>query len=187
MSEILTSSAATLAEKLSAGEITAFNPTGFDMTKRDGGAPYDFAYLAVSFGGLGVALNHYDTPIVVGNKVVVTGHIPQWVMVVPTACTATNVMVTTGPTGAGVFALSGFDQSREGCLGLSDEDGVATSNCHSLVDDIAISVHDNSGSDMFEATGPKFNGSFDPDGYTLNFTTTNGTIRKWFSLSIEEP
>ena len=169
-------------------EFSTFDTDGFTTIKRDGSSNIQCYYLALNFNGaIQVKGSHFDTPTATGNDAQTwPGFTPQAVHMLLSFVDVINATKTTGAVGAGTFALNAFDADAEWCIGMSSEDAAGTSDTQSLVNNIAVDVDRDTGANVFAATGPSGSGSFDANGYTLNFTATDGTARKWAGVAFEE-
>ncbi len=171
-------------------EVTAFTGGGtpdFKLTKRTGASDMFFGYLALSFGGaVKFDLEHLNTPTSGDLTSTALGGTPQFLMVMGGYNDSIDDVNNTNAAGAGTISISVIDANAEFCMGGNKEDAVMTTNTQSLVDAVAINLHDGAGTEVMKATGPSGLGSFGASGYTLDFTNNDATIRKWAVLSIEE-
>jgi hypothetical protein len=166
-----------------AGEIGTFDSSGFSCTTRQGGAGTDqVGYLALSFGGAAdVWLSTLATPTSTGNQSQTgPGFLPQFVMCGLTQMPALNT--TTTDANAGSVGLGVFDGDDAYSTTAQDEDNQATSDCQCIVDTIPVNCPNDDGTTGHEASFV----SFDSDGWTWNFTSTEGTAVYYWALAIEK-
>jgi hypothetical protein len=83
---------------------------------------------------------------------------------------------------AGSLGVSTFDADDEYCNSVQDEDTALTTDTQSLSDNTVINLPDDDGSVAHVASFV----SFDANGWTWNFSATEGTIVKYWALAIEE-
>lgn len=165
------------------GEIGSFDANGFSCTTREGASGSDVvAYLAIAFNGaVDFALDVINTPIVTGNQdQTFAGFTPQAVICGLTHLTAVNTTTTSGD--AGSVGVCAFDEKSEYCTSVQDEDGEATSDTQSIIDSQSVNMPNDDGTDGHVASFV----SFDANGWTWDFTTTEGTAVKYWALAIEE-
>jgi len=157
----------------------------FDLTKRAASVNMEFHYLAVSYSGaVNFEVANFDTPTATGNDVQTwPGFTPQAVLLIPSFMTAVNAVQQSDFGGVGAMGVCAFDGTEQWAVGFSDEDNEPETDTQSLADDIAVQFSSDDGSQAFEATFVSFDAG---DGYTLNFTAADSTIRKWTGLAIEE-
>lgn len=105
----------------------------------------------------------------------------------PDVCLAFNSMQDAADAvfNAGMcgFGMSIFNENEEFSVAVSDQDNVATSQTASLSSAKAVSILDEDGTLLYEATLD----SFDSDGYNLDFTTADGTARKMIVVALAAP
>ena len=162
-------------------EVVEFDANGFSTITRQGSPTnVDIGYFAMRFGGREVRLNGFDSPVATGNfSLDKIGSKPQFVMLLLSMMPEYNRTINTGDAGA--FGISTFTKDAEFCNAFADEDAADTSNCQSVSDDQAITLHAHDGTLAFGGTFV----SMDADGFTLNLpTTVDTTIRKWWCLSV---
>jgi len=88
-----------------------------------------------------------------------------------------------GDSEAGVLALAFANQDGEDyCTGTHNDWGAETMNTGSLTDDVVVHMLDDTGSDELVATID----SWDANGWTLDYSTADGTARYALWLAIEE-
>jgi uncharacterized protein YhfF len=166
-----------------AGEVTAFDTNGFTVTTRVGsaGGADKYGYLALKFANHSSWVGSVDTPTSTGNNAQTgPGFKPQFLMQFLTAFIAFNSGTNTDTAGA--YGISVVDQDEAYSNTVAGDDGAADSDTQSLSDDVPINMDDATGTDMFAATFV----SFDTNGWTLNFSDTDATVRKWWALAVEE-
>lgn len=181
---------ASSSSRVVALELKSFDGSGFTLTKRLSGTTLHFGYVALGFTDRTTAkLENYDSPTATGDFARSgIGFTPQYVHLLPSFCDSQDTVETTGAGGAGAYGVCHIDANAECCQSFADEDNQSTTDTQSLVDNIAVNYARDDGTVIFTATGPNGLGSFDTDtGYTLNFTATDGTARKWTGLAIGVP
>lgn len=161
------------------GEVTAFNPDGFDLTIRDQASGTDFiGYLCLNLGGKGVKLEpNYDTPISLGPATVPASFTPQFFMGhFSRRTTPANISDTASPDGEAIgHAL--VDQSQELYNQTQFDDNVATTVLQVIRSDKALRLF----TDLTNDTTPNDDvlaeaafSSFGPAGTVLDYTTASG-------------
>lgn len=164
-----------------AGEFGSFDSDGFSCTTRLGGSGGDqVGYLALAFNG---AVDFWagiiDTPTSTGNQLQTgPGFEPQAVITAVTQMPAIDTGYTNG--NAGSVGVSVFDGSEEYCNSVQIEDAVVASDTKSLSDNASVLLPNDDGTMGHMA----FFKSFDPTGWTWNFTQTEGTAVKYWALAI---
>lgn len=83
---------------------------------------------------------------------------------------------------AGAHGLSVFTQGEEFSHSFSEKSSVTMQN-QTLFDDTAINFPDQNGLPSFVASFDQMTAS----GWKLNFTSVDGSVRKWLVLAIEDP
>jgi hypothetical protein len=168
-----------------AAEITAFASDGFTATHR-GPANFNIGigWLALNYGG--VARHWVDilaSPTSIGDWSQTGPEFPpQFVFALPNLTSALDSN-NSGEMSCGYMVI---DKEEEYCVSISNEDAVGTMNAQSLSDDIAVNLPDDTGAALFTGTGPSGSGSFNDDGFTINFSAVSGIARQWPFLAIEE-
>lgn len=158
---------------------SAFDANGFTATVSSGTRA--LAYLALNFGGEAlVSLRSFDSPTTTGDDPRTgVGFTPQFVLLAMGPAAAEDTIEVDGDAGA--FGISVFTADAEYSNSWADEDNPGTTNCQSLADDQAINLALGDGTTQHAATFVSMN----TDGHTLNYSTANGTARKWFEVAIE--
>jgi hypothetical protein len=162
-------------------ELASFDASGFSsFTRRI--ASNTVAYLALAYGG---AAEHWvgtiTSPTSTGDDAQTgPGFTPQFVMLAPSFIATDDTLEQDGD--AGSYGLAVFDADDEYCTSIACEDGAGTMNTQSLSDDTAVNLPVDDGSAGFTASFV----SFDANGWTINFSATNGTARQWVALAIGE-
>lgn len=162
-------------------ELGTFDASGFSVTTRNAAESNAFAALSLNYNS---AVSHWvgsvDTPTSTGNDAITSpSFTPQLVMLGLSFLAAEDTLAVDGNGGAfgiGVFDDSGADYSNA----IAIEDASATTDTESIADDEAINLHQDDGSAGLVAPYV----SMDANGWTLNYTTTDGTARKLISLAI---
>ncbi len=175
----------TLASGTALDATTPFDSSGFNIRTipSSAGTGPTFVYLALEFGGKAYDLQLKDTPTSTGNNSV-TGlsFRPGFVTMLQSIAAAwgdTQIAdASGGSAGFGAFNMAG----EEGAVSGSDQDAAATSNTNSRSDAKALHIiqHDGVTTDYAASFV-----SFNSDGYTLNFTTVQGTAKKYVSFMLE--
>lgn len=167
-------------------ELTSFDTDGFTTTKRAGGALVrDHCYAALNFNGVIEVIGaHFTSPTSTGNDAQTwPGHQPQLVWLLGSVFDALNTGINTESSGAGALFVSAFDPDNAHTTGISSEDAVSPTDTQSLTGNIAIDAARGTGAAVFTATHVSMN----TDGYTLNYSATDGTARREAGVSFEEP
>jgi hypothetical protein len=163
------------------GEFSDFDASGFSCTTRNSTGGAEVGVLALAFAA---AVDFWagvlDTPTSTGNQGVTDpAFTPQWVHCALSQLPAVNTGY--GDGNAGSIGVCSFDEDDENCSSVQDEDGEATTDTQSLSDDTAVNLPNDDGSAAHVAAFV----SFDANGWTWNFTTTEGTAVKLWALAIE--
>jgi len=174
--------------KLFSAELNSFDVGGFTMTPTFisvGETHTRFCgWLAVKLHGGTCALVDYTTPTATGSHATTgVGFTPQMCLAVMGSLTSTDSSV--GPSNdTGGISISTFTAGSQWAGGMRAEAGVPP-NTASFRSQKAMQVPVGN---LINSTVAQFT-SFDADGFTLNFTTTDGTARKGFvlALSAETP
>ncbi len=164
-------------------EINAFDSSGFSCTARGtGAAGLDFAWLALKFNDkIALWAGSLDTPTSTGNSsTTLPGFKPQ-------ACLSVGSLSTTVDTlnsdaEAGSLAFGAMDDTIEGGVCITVEDGEGTSDTQSMADAKILNVPDDDGTDGYEASHV----SFDTNGFTINYDTVLVSARKTAWLAFGE-
>jgi hypothetical protein len=162
-------------------EISGFDASGFTATAKGGNSGGDqVGYLALAFSDVDVWAGVIDSPTSTGDDAQTgPGFEPQFVMLGLTLCQATDTQEF--DSDAGAIGLAVIDADEAYCNSTADEYGSATTDTQSLSDDAAVNFAGDDGSAMHVASFS----SFDANGWTLTYTTTDGTARKWWAVAIE--
>ena len=163
-------------------EVDNFTATTFDIYARGVNLNEYICYLAVDLPEANIAkCGIMDTPTATGNDVQTGPDIqPEIVMLLLNMCRAADTRYDAADD-VGSLGVSVFDSAgAEYCHAISWEDGEGTSDTESAHDDIAVFVNQDGGEEAFDATYVSMNA----DGWTLNFSVTDGTARKWPWLAI---
>lgn len=163
-----------------AGEFGDFDANGFSVTKRTGSGTFQMAYLALNYGGV---KSHWVGPVTsptsTGNASVAgVGFIPDVVVQLEGLCRAYDTAETDDDANA--LGIGVFTSSDEYSAGWAIDDGAATMDNESIADAKAAHLRLGDGNAAHVASFV----SMDADGYTLNYSTANGTARKWIALAI---
>ena len=161
------------------GHYDTFDASG--MTYRGIDDADAVAYLALKIDGVGIKVAAVDSPTSTGDWAVTgVGFEPQSVFLGLNMMTATDVL--TSGANAGSLGYGVFTPSNEFSFSAQIEDGAATTNTQSYVEDAAAHLPNDDGTTGFVGDHV----SMDSGGFTLNFTSVPGTARKWFYLAIEK-
>lgn len=167
-----------------AGEFGSFDANGFSCTTRLAGAGDSEAvgYLALAFNGaVTFETGVIDSPVAVGDDMVTDpGFTPQYVHIGLTQMVAIDTAY--GDANAGSIGISTFDASDAYCNSIQDEDAADPTNTQSLSNDQVIDFPDDDGTAAHTAT---FVG-MESEGWTWNFSATEGTAVKWWYLAVED-
>jgi hypothetical protein len=163
-------------------ELSGFDAQGFTAITRLV-APWTgwcgTAYLALAFSGVEVWAGPISSKTSNGDQPYSTpGLTPQAVFMLPSFLTAYDAVDASGL--GGTTGFSTLDEDDEYCSSIQDEDGQGTSDTQSLSDNTAINLPQDDGSAGFVASFVSLNAG----SWTINFTTTDGTIRKWFAAAV---
>jgi len=166
-------------------EFGGWDSSGFTATKRlSGGTPEHVCYLALKFSDSpGIYLDVIDTKGSTGTQAYTgPGFQPMFLCLGLSALTAVDTYNSSnfgGSFGIGVATAT----DNEYTTGIQSDDGASPSNTQSLADSIVGNQPGEAGNVLNEAELD----SWDTNGFTLNFTTANATVRKWLALAIEDP
>lgn len=169
-------------------EFSGFDSSGFTATTRLGAGDVNDAicYLAISFGGsspkLDVWAGGFDTRTTQGSQsITAPGFKPQAVFLGPNYMTAWDTHHSDSAlAGCRGFGLaSGVDDEFSGSNNA--QEGVATTFAQSLSDDQIGVIEQHDGSTGIIA----YLESLNTDGFTLYYSTADGTARKWPAAAIE--
>lgn len=163
------------------GEIGTFDANGFTCTTRESGSSADIAfYFAVKVDGVvDVSLDVIDTPTATGDDLQTDpGFIPQFVMCGLTQMPAIDTAYTDG--NAGSIGLTMFDRDDAFCNSTQDEDGEGTTDTQSLSNDQVVDFPLDDGAAAHVAVFT----NFIVNGWEWNFSDTEGTAKKWWSLAV---
>jgi hypothetical protein len=161
-------------------EIQNFTSSGFDATTRTTGTAATVGYLALKFSGISPTILAIDSPTATGSQAItgITGT-PQWGMLAGGSIQTVDSTITT--TDAEAFGVSTFTSAAQSCFGISSDDGVATSNADTVADAKPIClIKDNAAFHTATFT------SFSSGTATFNYSTANGTTRKWVGLFLSD-
>ena len=169
-------------------EITRFPATGqtngFDVTTRLQAESGAVMYLALGYGGV---VDHwvggFNSPTATGSHTVTApGFTPQFVMQIMSHLTGVDAVDNSGDAGA--IAVGVLDATSEFCHAVADEDAeISSADTQSLTDSKAVNFPKDDGAAGFVGT---FVSPFGATGWTINYTTVQGTVRKFLGLAIGE-
>ncbi len=159
----------------------SFDASGFSYTNISGSPSGDLiAHLALKIDGGDTWAGIVDTPTSTGNDIQTgPGFEPMIVGIYETMHTTISSTVVTDAK-AGALGFSHFTPDEEWCWSLYNEVGAATINCGSLYENKAVTLLDDDAADAFNADFVSLNST----GWTLDFTTANGTTRKWLGFAL---
>jgi len=161
-------------------ELSDFDASGFTATARDTDGQ-EFGYLALACPDTNITIGIYDTPTSTGNDSKTgVGFEPDTVLFGLSffdGALTDPPAVTTDDFSYGISAFTATDESS---VSIQTQDAVATSNTKSIADSIAANLPLDNGVAGFKASFV----SMDSDGWTLNFSNTVGSSRKWWFIAI---
>lgn len=164
-------------------EVDAFDSSGFSViTRNAGGNNDDWFYLALNFGNVASAnVRSYDSPTTATTDARTgVGFKPGIVILGLTDLQSEDTAVNSG-TPFGAIGISCFTANTEFCNSWADEDTSDPTDTQSLSDNQAVNFAGGDGTTLHAATFV----SMDSDGHTLSYSTADGTVRKWFEITIE--
>lgn len=171
--------------------ITAFGAQGFTAITQNGGRAVAYPYLALSYTtvngscGHSVSINNSTTIAAPATIIVNTPFKPQFVMQllsgVPVSDSVRLSSEGTNAPGAGTYGIAGFTATElfSSCIG--DDDAARTMDTESIVTNSFLCRSDIK-TNLYVATTPIFN----PLSWTLSYSTTSTTSRRWPTLVIGE-
>jgi hypothetical protein len=152
-----------------------FDAGGFTATweGHDGDANSYFGYLALSFSdGRSAWCDIIDT----------LGFTPAFLLLIGTMVDDVDTGETTGPE-AGTIGFGVATSVDEYSHSAQDEDAAATSNTQSMTDAVVMNLPQDDGTAGIVAE----RSSFGSGEFVLDFTTADGTARKWVAMAIGTP
>ena len=164
-------------------EITAFGATDFTIYTRDAAPTANryLGYLAIKIVGGSVALKFIDGATSNGNKAYTgAGFLPTAVEVFGNQAAAYNTNYTTGEVATMFDYIK--DSNAQNSILWGEQDAVTTSNTFVRQQSGSLYHLDENQALQHQATWV----SFDADGMTLNYSTSNGTARKFIAIYIED-
>jgi hypothetical protein len=161
-----------------------FDPSGFSATWEGhvGEADARFGYVALKFGdGRSTCVDIIDTKTSTGTQAYTgVGCTPALLFLIGTMCDSVDVEEAAGPQ-SGTFGLGiALAADDEYSHSIQDEDAAVTSDTQSMTDNVVMNLPQDDGTAGIVANLD----SIEADGFTLDFTTADGTARKWVSLVI---
>ena len=157
-------------------ELGNITTTQFDLTSRGGDlSSYGFGYLALELtGGAEAWAGVLDTPTSTGNHDFAgPTFTPSFAVAIPSMMSSVNATDGTGEGGG--WGYSFITASAEFNYAWSDEDASLTSNSQTSNTAKSFDLYDDAGVSAFVGTLS----SFSSGTMTTNFTTVDGTARKW--------
>lgn len=139
--------------------------------------------LAINTGDTdGVKLSVEDTPTTTGTKTVTApGWQPQSVILGVTGHPTTNTINNADPV---AWGIGGYDGTNQFCHAIDVDDAAATIDTQSNSSTTqGLQLYNGSGGHALLVEGA-FTG-MTSTGYTMNFTTVDGTVRKFLSIAIK--
>lgn len=161
--------------------IENFGSDGFDINTLSGSSGNDYVfYLALDLGTAQKWVGTVDSPTTTGDDSQTGPDFePDCVIQLLSMCQSVDTLETDAD--AGSYGISVIDtDGTDLCHSITIEDNVGTTNTESTYDTDAIDLNTDDGSVAFDATYS----SMDSNGWTLNFSSVNGTTRKWAALAI---
>ena len=164
-------------------QISAFSSDGFDATTRltaDGGAAI---FLALAYGGAASRwVGNFDSPTATGDHAI-TAPAFKPLFVLAGMTFAPSADTTMASSAAGAIGISAMTAANQQCSAAANEDGVTVAtNAQSLADVKAVNFPKGDGTAGFVGNFQQF----DPLGWTIQYTTSQLTARKWVGLAIGE-
>lgn len=164
-------------------DFSTFDAAGFSCTTRLAGCALGEAigFLALAFAGaIDFEAGIIDTPVAGGNHTWNDpGFEPQHVRIGITQMPAINTGYA--DANAGSLGVSQVDDDDEQCNSFQDEDASTPSDTQSLGSSQAVDFPDDDGTAAHAATFV----AFVANGWTYNFTATEGTAVKWWFVAFE--
>lgn len=162
-------------------QVQSFDTGGFTMAASAAGTDI-LTYCALNLGGLSCKIALIDSATATGDEAYTGfGFQPQAVILIASDHDTADNLEIDG-TGGGL-SISAFTDAAEHSMVFTSEDAVTTTNVRGGAPDKALSVYDDAGSKVAEATLA----SFDSDGMTLNYTTAPGAAHKYVMIAFEDP
>lgn len=158
------------------------NANGFNATSRVGGSGGDVVYyLALDFVGRDVWVGSFDTPTATGEfSETSPGFKPQIVSFITSMMTAEDTVKANNEPG--LFGVSAFTETEEHSVSMTVEDNVSTTNSSNVADNTkAVNVDDATQTAAFDAAFTEMLST----GWKINFSTANGTARKWIGFAVQ--
>lgn len=165
-------------------EISDFDNQGFSAFTRTVAGGFKYPYLALAYSGV---VSHWvgiiDSPTATGLQSVVSPGIkPQFVLHCPNAVATIDGDRTTDSTGAGTFSIGVFTDTDAFTTSIEDQDTADPIRSRSSTYSQPVKYDSGAGVNLHSAIFT----SFDPSGWTLNYSVANATVRKWPTLVVEE-
>ena len=159
-----------------------FGAAGFDFTSNASAVSDRFGFLALGLpADVDCWVGTHNSPTGTGdNSSTAPGFTPQFVMLGLNANAAVDTQESDAD--AGVLGVSTFDDTRAYCNAIALQDAAATTNTASQSDDKAINLMDDAQNEDWLGTFS----SFGATGWTINFSATDATARKWIGFAVEE-
>lgn len=162
-------------------ELGSFDSQGFSATTKIGGAvTMETGYLALKLTDADVWVGSLSAPDETGDwNITDPGFLPQFVIM---GLTFHDTMDSGAVDArAGVYGISAFNLNDEYCTALASEDNETTTDTQSISDNQAVNLPNDGGALGFMGTFS----SFHSNGWTLNFTNVDATVRRWIGMAIE--
>ena len=161
-------------------EAANFDSSGFSVFPRGGnGGNEDVYYLALKFTDVAAWVGEFDLPTATGNASVTgLGFTPQFALQMMGREQTYDAISTDADVNS--YGVGVFTDNAEFCNAITDDDGNTTTDNSTISDNQAVNIVDPSGA-LFAATHV----SMDSGGWTLNYSTVDGTTRKAWGLAIE--
>lgn len=164
-------------------EIREFSATGFKAYTRSLAGATAVGFIAVTMSGLAAKAMSFDSPTGAGAQSItgITGQTPQFALLLMNSATAYDTRDTSG--NAEVFAVSVVTADAQYCHAITSDDGVTTTtNAEAVAHNQPVFLQKD-GATFMSATFT----SFGSEQLNWNFSTANGTARKWAGLFIQAP
>ena len=162
------------------GEVSGFDTNGFSITPRGGNSGDDVGYLALRFNNaVDFKAGILTTPTGAGSESVTDpSFCPQFLALGLTQLTSVDSVDATG-NGSSI-GFSFVDEDDQYCTSVQSEDAADPTNTQSLSDNQIVNLPNDDGTTAHTATLT----SLDTNGWTWNFTNTEGTAVYYWYLAI---
>lgn len=157
-------------------ELQDFDSSGFTAMTRTVAAATTFGYLALRLNGVSAKVLSFDSPTANGNDAITgVGFRPTGAIISYGSALAVNTTYADGDAEA--WGLGMFTATTRWCMSVFSDDAVTTTDSQSVSDTAAVC----SRKDAAAFLSASFT-SFDSDGFTLNYSTSNASARQLIGL-----